>query len=270
MKILQNSIDSNIPVNIETNFRPEIGWEEAMQDFEKETLKSIINPAVNFETVRYIHSGYTSTNGIYQSDIWYQFSFYNNESPQTHVGGLDYRYIGLTPEANAKVLRKDEASFFRLEFYKSPEGELPNSANRKLVFTKHLPIPLGERVFYTPIGDNIFVPVFTGSNYRNKENMYLFWFQDDTVLNGSIFSGDTFYMAVRFFNTIDGTTIPFLNKDKAFGDEVDEENDVYHKVIFDKTNYSYTTFSGNTSNRIGTPNNPIKFYAGTASSSTIV
>ena len=61
----------------ETNFGTDLGWEENFQEFEQETLKSIINPAENFETVRYIHSGYTSEAGIYQHDIWYEFNFAN-------------------------------------------------------------------------------------------------------------------------------------------------------------------------------------------------
>jgi len=270
MKILRSNTDKTILLNSETNFGTDLGWEENFQEFEHETLKSIINPVENFETVRYIHSGYTGTKDIYQHDIWFEF-YFANWSGGTD-GGLNYELIGLSPENNAKLLRSENTSFFRLEFYKAPEGENPNSNNRKLVFTKHLPIPLGEKVYYTPIRDNIFVPVFVGSNYRNKENMYLYWFQDNTVLNGTLLSGNTFYMAVKFYNTIDGTSIPFLNKPKNISDVIDEEEDMYRKVVIDRSDYSYVVYTGITEDHragesgVGTP---IKCFATSESSSSL-
>ena len=185
-----------------------------------------------------MYSGCTGGN-----DIWFYFYFLNSDYPPTYE--LDYQHIGLTIEENSKLLLEDNASFFNLEFYKVPKGELPNSTNRKLVFTKQLPIALSERIYYEPNNAYIFVPVFTGSNYRHKENMYLFWFQDDSVLNGTLLSGDTFYMAVRFYNTIDGTILTFLNNNKPYtGLTIDEETDIYTKVVIDRTNYTYTIYSG--------------------------
>jgi len=266
MKILQDNRDRTILLNSETNFGTDLGWEESFQEFEHETLKSIINPVENFETVRYIHSGYTSELGIYQHDIWYEFYFANFTGGTD--GGLNYERIGLSSEENAKLLRSKNTSFFRLEFYKVPVGENPNSKNRKLVFTRQLPIPMGEQVYYTPISQEIYVPVFTGSNYRNKENMYLYWFQDETVFEGTLLSGNTFYMAVKFFNTIDGTNIAFLNKEKNVSDSIDEEQDMYRRVEIDRSNYSYVVYTGiTTDHRAGesSSNTPIRCYAASVS-----
>ena len=271
MKIRQLATNTNstILINSGTKFGLELGWEDAMQQFEKETLKSIINPALNFETVRYIHSGCTiATEGgeIIQSDIWFYFYFFDGNYPPQY--SLDYEYVGLSPEDNSQLLRSDNTSFFRLEFYKVPEGELPSSINRKLVFAKHLPIPLGEKVFYTPIADYVYVPVFTGSNYRNKENMYLYWFQDYSVLDGTSISGDTFYMSARFFNAIDGSTMSFLNVNKLYTDPIDQEADIYFKVVIDRSNYTYTIYDSD-NNRIGCSDSPIGFYSSTISPNTL-
>ena len=259
MKLLQNILNKKILINTETKFGLDLGWEDAFQEFEKDALKSVINPTQNFETVRYVHSGYTSTNGIYQNDIWFYFYFYDGNNPPQHR--VNYEYAGITTEENTKLLRQEKTSFFRLEFYKTPNNELPNSANRKLVFTKYLPIPLGERVFYSPLNEYAFVPVFTGSNFKNKENMHLYWFQDETALEGSSISGDTFYMSARYFNAIDGTTTSFLNNEKQVTEEIDEENDVYHRVVIFRTDYSYIIYSGNTDQRIGENNQPIRFFS---------
>lgn len=262
MEISVNNIDKTILLNKETNFGTDLGWEENFQEFEHETLKSIINPAENFETVRYIHSGYTGDNGIYQNDIWYYFYFFNSDEPPTYVGGLNYEYVGLSSEQNSIITRSDNTSFFSLEFYKIPSGETISSNNRKLVFTKHLPIALGEKVFYQPIGKNIYVPIFTGTNYRNKENMFLFWFQDDTVLKGSVYNNDVFYVTAKYYNAIDGTILSFLNSPKSYIDQINESTDIYHRVVINKNDYSYVVYSGNTSDeKIGLSNQPISFYA---------
>ena len=107
--------------------------------FGKEVLKSIINPTENFETVRYIHKPYTSVgNGVEQTDIWFQFFFYN--SSNTHVGGLDYEHIGIKSDENNQMSRSSVESFFRLELFKTPNNEAPTRGNRKLVFSKNLSI----------------------------------------------------------------------------------------------------------------------------------
>jgi len=265
MKILQSNKDKTILLNSETNFGTDLGWEENFQELEDETLKEIINPAENFETVRYIHDDYVGVEGLHQHDIWFEF-YFANFSGGTDAG-LNYELVGLSVENNSDILRSENTSFFRLEFYKVPEGENPNSSNRKLVFTRQLHIPLGEKVYYTPISKDVYVPVFVGSNYQNKENMYLFWFQDDTVLEGTLLSGNTFYMTTQFYNTIDGTSIAFLNKPKNVDDQIDEEDDMYFKMETDQSDYSYIIYSGNT--RMGESTNPIKCYAASKSNSTL-
>lgn len=267
MKILQNNTDRTILINSETNFGTDLGWEENFQEFEQETLKQIINPVQNFETVRYVHSGYTSNLGVNQNDLWYYF-YFSNFSGGTD-NGLNYEFVGLSSEENSKLLRSNNTSFFRLEFYKVPEGENPNSNNRKLVFTKHLPIPMGEKVFYRPINQEIFVPVFMGSNDRNKENMNLYWFQDGSVLEGTTLSGNTFYLAIKYYNTIDGTSIPFLNKPKNVLSPIDEEEDIYRRVEFNQDNYTYVIYSGITTDNRGGTISPIKSYSGSYSNSSL-
>ena len=85
MKIIQSDLDSNLLLNSETNFRLDLGWQEGIEEYEKEVLKDIINPTENFETVRYIHKPYTSgTNSVEQTDIWFQFFFYNDDPSYFH------------------------------------------------------------------------------------------------------------------------------------------------------------------------------------------
>lgn len=231
MKILRKDINQNIILNSEDVFKLDLGWQDNAQEMEKELLEDIINPVQNFETVRYIHKPYVNSSGLTQTDIWFKFYFVTGN---TYV--LDYEPSGISVKENTKLLKQTTESFFRLEFYKTPNGVLPNRNNRRLVFSKNLTIPLGERYFYTTLNTFVYKPIFYGSNYRNKENMYLFWFQEDSALNEEILTGDTFYMTAKFFNAEDGSIVDFTNKDMV-------------------------NLTGATENlRIGTRTNPILFY----------
>lgn len=278
MKILRNGNDLNILLKNKQDSKVDLGWSESFEEFEKESLESIINVAENYETMRYIHksySGMTASNTNNQTDIWFYFYF---ASGSTYV--QNYEAIGLSNGQNAKLTKATSNSFFRLEFYKTPNNEPPTRLNRRLVFAKNLSIPLGEKFYLTgnTFNDNIFLPVFTGSNYRNKENMYLFWFLDDTAFNETTLTGTTFYMAARFFNSLDGTIVEFTNKDLSIsnstlytsrrgtrnspikfyekgitgGSEIVEQDDMYYRVEMDRSDYSYQIFI-DTSNVPPTP-----------------
>lgn len=274
MIITQQNIDQLLNLTIPSDFKPDLGKEEGLKQFEEETLRDVINPIENYETIRLKHEpygGYLVNPNDLQTDIWYHFYFYNQLTTQTHTGGLDYNLVGISPSENAKMLKQSTKSFFRLEFYKVPDGELPERMNRRLVFAKNLALPLGERVYYTApnpqiggyISDFIYVPVFMGSNYRNKENMYLFWFEDDTALTDPILTGNTFYMSARFFNADDGSIINFTNKSLLTTDNVDENKDLYFLLEIDRDNGTYEIFEfddGTKGSRIGKPDSPIKFY----------
>lgn len=268
MELLNSNSERQLSINIETNIQTNAGWQDNLSEFENEVLEDVINPVINYETVRYVHKPYNSS-GITQTDIWFYFYFKNGTG---YTNGLDYSLVGITPQENEKMLKQSTQSFFRLEFFKTPgvmSGstlvcEPPTRRNRRLVFAKNLSLPLGEKFFYSVLNGYVHVPVFTGSNYRNKENMYLFWFQDESALNETNLSGsttgNTFFMTAKFYNAKDGSIIDFTNR--QITSEILEQNDMYYQVNIDKTNYQYDVFlyTGNTGNRMGTRTQPIRFY----------
>jgi len=262
MKILQNDSSQKLVFNAEQDFKTDLGWEQNANELEREILKEIINPTENYETVRYIHKEYEipTFTGHNQTDIWFYFYFL---SGGTYV--IDYEPTGLSARENAKMLKQTTESFFRLEFFKTPSGVAPDRTNRRLVFAKNLSLPLGEKYFFSgaTLVDFIFKPVFNGSNYRNSENMYLFWFKDDTAFNETTLTGNTFYMTAKFFNAEDGTISDFTNRPLTSTEILDESRDMYYKMTIDRTDYSYQIFnySGTTTGpRIGKSGNPIVFY----------
>ena len=273
MKILAKNNDQSIIIPSNQMFKTDLAWTDSAEQMEKEILYEIINPIENYETVRYIHSPYNqvlpSNDSIFsQTDIWYSFYFLNNSGNYIQ----NYESVGITFEENSKMLKQSTESFFRLEFYKTNNDSSPNLTNRRLVFAKNLSLPLGERIFYTgipsgstlPLNDYVYVPVFTGSNYRNTENMYFFWFADDTPFEETNITGNTFYMTAKYYNAKDGSIIDFVNKSKSVNASTPyvEEEDVYYKVIIDRTNYSYIVYlyNGSLGSRVGSVNTPINFY----------
>ena len=274
MKILRKDIDLNLLLNTETDFQTNLGWEENLKEFETEVLNDIINPIENYETVRYIHKPYTSS-GVTQTDIWFYFYFLNTGG--TYV--QDY-YTGdneksITYIENEHMLKQATKSFFRLEFYKTPGTvsgttlicEPPTRQNRKLIFAKNLSLPLGEKMFYNPLNGYIHLPVFRGSNYSNKENMYFFWFQDESVLTETNLSGtttgNTFFMTAKFYNAKDGTILDFTNDCYGTGYTINEQNDMYYQVDINKIDYSYQVYFYNgvvKCEEVGLTNKPIMFF----------
>lgn len=260
MKILVNSSDQNIVLNPTQDFKSDLGWQENMSIMEREILEDIINPAENYETIRYSHDSYTSNNDVNQRDIWYYFNFLDNSNGYTN--GLTYANVGITYRENANMVPLAVNSFFRLEFYKTYNNEPPTHGNRKLVFSKNLNFATGQKTFYNVVNDTVYVPEFMGSEFINTENMYFFWFLDDSAFSETNITGNTFYMTAKFYNAVDGNIIDFVNKSLNTSQYVTEENDLYYKVVIDRTDYSYQIFefNGSVGNRVGTVDNPIHFY----------
>lgn len=248
-KLSFNTNDFNLVLNIETDFLSNLGSEENLQQFEGEVLDDILNPIENYEVIRFIHKPY-SANGssIIQSDIWFYFYFL---SGSTYV--QDYTPQDISSRENELMLKQSTDSFFRLEFYKTPHildsngqvigYESPTRINRKLVLSRNLSLPLGEKMFYNTLNGYVHLPVFNGNNYRNKENMYLFWFEQEDVfietnLSGTTL-GNTFFLTAKFYNAKNGNIVDFTNSGFTQNYEVTEESDMYYQVDIDRTNHTY-------------------------------
>jgi len=263
MKIRYTNDEKNILLNQDQSFKSDLGWVNSIEKYERELLYEIVNPVENYETCRFIHKPYTSSNGIDQTDIW--FYFYFRDSNNNYTNGLDYIHQGLDQGSTINADLKN--SFFRLEFYKTDNNDPPNRENRRLVFAKNLSVPVGERCVVSGETTFRYVPVFMGSNYKNKENMYLFWFEDDTVLEETTLTGSTFFMTAKFYNALNGERIQFTNK-QVQSSSIVEEDDLYFIVEMDRSNapsfhYDISDYdsTGNVrGNRRGTSSSPIKFY----------
>ena len=85
--------------------------------------------------------------------------------------------------------------------------------------------------------------------------MYLFWFQDETVLeetnligNGT---GNTFFMTAKFYNAKDGSITDFTNKVLSTGTTINESLDMYYRVDFNLTGRTYNVYTYTGGTRVG-------------------
>lgn len=251
MKILKNNTDTNLTIFKTNTTQSDLGWEMGLNDLVNEKLYEIINPIENYETVRLSHKSYMNNIGghtIEQNDIFYNFYFIDYDGTYTQ----DYTPIGLSLAENSQMLKEINRSFFKIEFYKTKYNEQPNRNNRLLVYTKNFPIPLGEKYFYDILNDHIFRPIFTGNSVRNKENMYLYWFEDETNVLTEEYWGNVLWMTVKFLNSDNGEVYDFVTDNL----NVINESDLYYKVTIENKKYQITK-----NNEIfGMNNKPIKFY----------
>lgn len=258
MQILTNNQDHDLKLNINQQFAPNLGWEDSFKEYQNTILYDIINPIESFESTKYLHQPYVS--GPVNSDnIWYFFYF--KDSNDTYNNGLDYSLFGISPQDNSRLVKGTTGSFFRLEFYSTP-----NLGDQKLLFTKNINITSGQKVFDLNINDFIYVPVFKSNSIYNNEVSNIYWFNNEDV-----YSGLTFYMTARFFNSYDGSITQLLNKNLTTQNTISNnvrvgtynspinfyendssynvtvENDFFYKVILNRTNMTYTitTYFGN-------------------------
>jgi hypothetical protein len=258
MKILRNENNNNLVLPGLQNFKTDAGWEDNAIQMEKEVLEKIINPIDDYETNRFAHLEYTSIiSNILQNDIWYYFFFLKDGD---YV--QNYEAVDIKNSENALMLKQSTESFFSLEFYKTPNDGVPSRQNRKLVFTKNLSLATGERYYYEPFKNDLFMPVFMGNSRKNTENMYLYWFTNEDILKDLNLVSNVFWFTAKFYNAKLGTVIDFVNRrldvnnlplgrigqsDKPIlfyekglpGFEVNETTDLYYKMTIDKVNFTY-------------------------------
>jgi hypothetical protein len=224
----------------EHGFNPSVGREDALQRIDRETLAQILNPIRDYETVRYQHAPY-SFSGKTRDDLYLCFYFYDKDN-NNFVN--DYTPTGLGKTKNITITKESSQSFFKLDYYDSPDP-----AVQKLLFTKIYPVAFGNKILADDIEEYTYIPSFHGNTMESTENFFIFWFQDNPR-----YTGTTFYVTANFYNSEDGRIIPFLNKGlQNIGANFLTNNDRYYLLEIDKENhtYAYYIYDGARGLRIG-------------------
>lgn len=260
----------NIPLQI--NF-DNLGREDLIEQFEDEVISEIINSIDDFETLRFSHSEWsftqanTTTNGTSAN---YEFYFYDNNTNVTastiNNWNTDYENATFTDSEIYYFANSFKGSFFKLDFYDSPQNE-----TQTLILSLIIPTQQGLKESGTvgpPLNQTTvqvkkpkFVLDSTGSD---KEGFFIYWLKNKNYL-----TANEFYVSAKFFNAKIGEFVRLINKPQSdFSGQnmfnLDKIQYFYYKYVLDYDTNEYMVYSYNAnlqnSQRVGTGNTPIKWY----------
>lgn len=250
MEIVNKKKDINLLILNDFNSKLDLDWESNFNEYQTEITKKVINPLENYEMSIYNYRQYLLDSKYLINDLHINFLFYNStyQNNYTSIGFLNQDIY-----SNNDYFKK---SFFRLEYYKTENNELPSKLNRRLVATKVINLNDGTIFYDQTIKENIFKPYFISSTILNKSINNFYWFTDDTVVKNSNLDNNIFWISAKFFNAKNGYVYDFINKNKQF--LIDDTNDIYFKMTL---NSDYTYIIQDMDNYIiGNKQTPITFY----------
>ncbi len=177
----------SIQLPVELKF-DSVGQSDSIEIWEKNAIAEVIGLAKDFDILRFAHEEYGSDQ---QTSVNYKFYFFD-ELNSDWVD--DYQAEGFTTEENYYISNGFERSFFKLDFYNTPDN-----ANQTIYFTVILPLQTGEEnsVSISPYLPPVLVerPEFKLDYTKNREGFFFYWMRDKKFLNL-----DTFYMSAKFFD----------------------------------------------------------------------
>ena len=246
--ISYNNTDNEINVKFVSDYEFS-NRNDGFISFEKEVVKEVINPEVDFEVIRFSHKSFYDN-----TSIWYKFMF-RNELLNTYVNSYVSSNLFLPQECyyNSNSFNK---SFFKLDFY-----DTNNSASQKNYLTIILPTQQGktEDVNSFLVGDvneiKIKKPLISLDFIGDKEGYFIYWLKSRDYLNI-----DTFYMSAKFYDAKRGIFIRMINEE-IINLNFNPDNFFYYKVSLNYDDKTYEVTNINTLNRVGlTENNPIQWF----------
>jgi hypothetical protein len=274
----------NIPLEIDFDFE---GRSQAVEEYESDILRQIINPVVDFEMTKFAHSGWTFNLPITVPPIFpgasptvinvtlnpttldYEFYFfdYTTEVNLATISNWndDYENATFTDSEIYYFANSFKGSFFKLDFYDKKDPQ-----TQKILLTVILPTQQGikETGFIgspnNPITVQVQKPKFR-LDYMgaNKEGFFIYFLKDK-----SIFNLDSFYVSCKFFNAKIGQFVRMLNVPQSnfVGPgifNVNKEDTFYYKYVLNYNNFKYAVYNESPNgslSRVGTSINPIKWY----------
>ncbi len=256
IKILLSETDKyvEVPVEMKWDFT---GRDDSIEEYQKKMVKEIIGIANDFETLRFSHNSFINE----KTDVNYEFYFYDNVLPITATTvtsvnwDITYQNEGFTPSDIYYFTKPFTKSFFKLDFYDTPEDKSQTN-----YFTIILPVQQGEfevasiSPLLPPV--DIRKPKYSLDYVGDKEGFFIYWLRDKKMLNI-----DTFYMTAKFFSGRQGVFIRMMNRPQStLSDKFvfNGSDYFYYKVVLDYNDFTYSVFDTNDV-RVGT-NSPIKWY----------
>tara|TARA_R110000868_G_scaffold4895_2_gene30459 strand:- start:6073 stop:6882 length:810 start_codon:yes stop_codon:yes gene_type:complete len=259
IKILLSETDKyvEVPVEMKWDFT---GRDDSIEEYQKKMVKEILGIANDFETSRFSHNSFINE----KTDINYEFYFYDNALPITATTvtsanwDITYQNEGFTPSDIYYFVKPFTKSFFKLDFYDTPEDKSQTN-----YFTIILPVQQGdfESASITPLLPLVDIrkPKFSLDYIGDKEGFFIYWLRERDFIDLS-----EFYMSAKFFNGRTGvfnvmTNTPQPNITPNKFNFLSSEY-FYYKINLDYTTKTYEALSTSTNVRVGDQVTPIKWY----------
>jgi hypothetical protein len=264
--IVPNGADKqiNIPVKLTWDY---LGLDMAINEYETQVIKEVVGVGRDFEVSRFAHEPATGTTD--NTEINYEFYFYSGGSLDNITSwNIDYMSEGFTPQDLYYFNNNFSNSFFKLDFYDTPDEKRQTN-----YLTIIIPTQQGLKMD-TQMQRNVVSvkkPKFILDYVGDKEGFFIYWLKKRTFLDI-----DTFYMTAKFFNAktgqftkmmtgrgddpLDNTNGPQSNINPGTENKYDFDNLLYfyYTVKLDYQKQTYQVFN-TYGQRLGT-NIPIKWY----------
>ena len=254
----------NIPVRLTWDY---LGLDMAINEYETQVIKEVVGVGRDFEVSRFAHEPATGTTD--NTEINYEFYFYSGGSLDDITSwNIDYMSEGFTPQDLYYFNNNFSNSFFKLDFYDTPDEKRQTN-----YLTIIIPTQQGLKMD-TQMQRNVVSvkkPKFILDYVGDKEGFFIYWLKKKTFLDI-----DTFYMTAKFFNAktgqftkmmtgrgddpLDNTNGPQSNINPGTENKYDFDNLLYfyYTVKLDYQKQTYQVFN-TYGQRLGT-NIPIKWY----------
>jgi hypothetical protein len=254
----------NIPVRLTWDY---LGLDMAIDEYESQVITEVVGVGRDFEVSRFAHEPATGTTD--NTEVNYEFYFYSGGSlDEITSWNIDYMSEGFTPQDLYYFNNNFSNSFFKLDFYDTPDEKRQTN-----YLTIIIPTQQGLKMD-TQMQRNVVSvkkPKFILDYVGDKEGFFIYWLKKRTFLDI-----DTFYMTAKFYNAKTGQFTKMMTGrgtdplDNTKGPQSDINPGTNNKYLFDNTQYFYYTVKldyqkqtyqvlNTFGQRLGT-NIPIKWY----------
>jgi hypothetical protein len=225
----------NIPVRLTWDY---LGLDMAIDEYETQVIKEVVGVGRDFEVSRFAHEPATGTTD--NTEINYEFYFYSGGSLDDITSwNIDYMSEGFTPQDLYYYNNNFSNSFFKLDFYDTPDEKRQTN-----YLTIIIPTQQGLKMD-TQMQRNVVSvkkPKFILDYVGDKEGFFIYWLKKREFLDI-----DTFYMTAKFYNAKTGQFTKMMTGrgtdplDNTNGPQSDINPGTNQKYLFDNTQYFYYT-----------------------------
>lgn len=251
----QSGQDKQINVPIELSWDYD-GIDQSIDLYEEEIITEVIGVGRDFEVSRFANEVYSGTSFQNKTEINYEFYFHSGNSVSNSSSwSVSYLPLGFSPEDIFYYKNNFSNSFFKLDFYDSPDEKKQVNYLTAIIPTQQglkMTVPMQRQTV------EIKKPKFILDYIGDIEGFFIYWLKKRSFLNIT-----NFYMTAKFYNADTGEFIRMMNTPQSSLPNSQYTFDTltyfYYKLNLDypKQTYTITTTTGI---RVGEPNNPIKWY----------